>query len=196
MTATLDPAALNLLFNEARSRNAWVEETLPEKTWRDLYDLVKYAPTSMNISPARFVFVTSAAGKARLIPHILPFNQAKTQAAPCSVIIGTDMAFYEKLPELFPMRPNAKDMFTSDLPSAEVAGFRNGSMQAGYLIMAARALGLDVGPMSGFLHEGMDKEFFAGTEIKTNMVINLGHGTDASFDRLPRLAFEDACQIL
>ncbi len=196
MTGTLDSAALNLLFNDARSRNAWVDETLPEKTWRDLYDLVKFAPTSMNISPARFVFVTSEAGKARLIPHILPFNQAKTQAAPCSVIIGTDMAFYEKMPELFPARPNAKDMFTSDLPGAEVAGFRNGSMQAGYLIMAARALGLDVGPMSGFLHDGMDIEFFAGTQIKTNMVVNLGHGVDKSFDRLPRLAFEDACQIL
>ncbi|MHB8284082.1 MAG: malonic semialdehyde reductase [Caulobacteraceae bacterium] len=196
MTGTLDTAALNLLFNDARSRNAWVEETLPEKTWRDLYDLVKHAPTSMNISPSRFVFVTSEAGKARLIPHILPFNQAKTQSAPCSVIIGTDMAFYEKMPQLFPARPNAKDMFTSDLPGAEVAGFRNGSMQAGYLILAARALGLDVGPMSGFLHDGIDNEFFAGTQIKSNMIINLGHGTDKSFDRLPRLSFEDACQIL
>ena len=196
MTGTLDTAALNLLFHEARSRNGWVEETLAEKTWRDLYDLVKVCPTSLNISPARFVFVTSAAGKARLLPHILPFNQAKTQSAPCSVIIGTDMAFYEKLPELFPAKPDAKNMFTSDLPGAEVAGFRNGSMQGGYLLLAARALGLDVGPMSGFLHDGIDAEFFAGTQIKSNFIVNLGHGVDQSFPRLPRLSFEDACQVL
>jgi nitroreductase len=196
MTATLDADGLSLLFHEARSRNGWVEEVLPEKTWRDLYDLVKMAPTSMNISPSRFVFVTSEAGKARLLPHILEFNRNKTQSAPCTVIIGTDMAFYEKLPELFPMRPTAKDMFIADPAMSEVAGFRNGSMQGGYLILAARALGLDVGPMSGFDNAGVDAEFFAGTQIKSNFIVNLGHGVDESFPRLPRLSFEDACQIL
>ena len=196
MTGTLDAAGLSLLFHEARSRNGWVEEVLPENTWRDLYDLVKFAPTSMNISPSRFVFVTSEAGKARLLPHIMESNRAKTQTAPASVIIGTDMAFYEKLPELFPAKPNAKDMFTSDLPGAEVAGFRNGSMQGGYFILAARAMGLDVGPMSGFDNAGVDAEFFAGTQVKSNFIVNLGHGVDQSFPRLPRLSFEDACQVL
>lgn len=196
MTATLDAAGLSLLFHEARSRNSWVDEVLPEKTWRDLYDLVKFAPTSMNISPARFVFVTSAAGKARLLPHIMEANKAKTQTAPASVIIGTDMAFYEKLPELFPVKPDAKDMFTGNPAMSEVAGFRNGSMQGGYFILAARALGLDVGPMSGFDNGGVDAEFFAETQIKSNFIVNLGHGVDQSFPRLPRLSFEDACQIL
>ncbi len=196
MTGTLDAAGLSLLFNDARSRNAWVEEVLPEQTWRDLYDLVKMAPTSMNISPARFLFVTSATGKARLLPHMMEANKAKTQSAPVSVIVGTDMAFYDKLPQLFPPKPDARDMFAGNPAMSEVAGFRNGSMQGGYLILAARALGLDVGPMSGFDNAGVDAEFFAGTQIKSNFIVNLGHGTDQSFPRLPRLSFEDACQIL
>ena len=195
MSAPLDAPSLDRLFNQSRSRNAWAKETLPEETWRRLYDLLKSAPTSMNTSPARFVFVTSEAGKARLAPLVMEANRAKTIAAPCVVIIGQDMNFYEKLPQLFPPRPQASEMFAADRALADVTAFRNSTLQGGYLIMAARALGLDVGPMSGFDNAGVDAEFFAGTSIKSNFICALGHGTDESFPRLPRLSFEEACQL-
>ena len=195
MTNRIDDVSLDQIFHEARSRNGWKEETLPEQTWRDLYDIVKYAPTSMNASPARFVFVTSAEGKARVAANMMEANRAKTLTAPCVVIVAQDTAFYEKLPELFPARPNAKDMFAGNPALAEVTAFRNTSMQGAYLILAARAMGLDTGPMSGFDNAGVDAAFFAGTTIKSNFICNLGHGVDQSFPRLPRLSFEDACQI-
>ena len=195
MSAPLDASSLDRLFNQSRSRNAWAKESLPEETWRRLYDLVKHAPTSMNTSPARFVFVTSDAGKARLAPLVMEANRAKMIAAPCVVIIGQDMNFYEKLPQLFPPRPQAAEMFAGNRALADVTAFRNSTLQGGYLIMAARALGLDVGPMSGFDNAGVDAEFFAGTSIKSNFICALGHGTDESFPRLPRLSFEEACQL-
>ena len=195
MSAPLDASSLDRLFNQSRSRNAWAKETLPEETWRRLYDLLKNAPTSMNTSPARFVFVTSEAGKARLAPLVMEANRAKMIAAPCVVIIGQDMNFYEKLPQLFPPRPQASEMFSANRALADVTAFRNATLQGGYLIMAARALGLDVGPMSGFDNAGVDAEFFAGTSIKSNFICALGHGTDESFPRLPRLSFEEACQL-
>ena len=196
MSEPLDAASLDRLFRHSRSRNAWVAETLPDDTWRRLYDLVKHGPTSMNTSPARFVFVTTDAGKARLTPHLMDMNRAKAQAAPCVVVVGQDMDFYEKLPQLFPDRPQAKMMFSSNRPLADVTAFRNSSLQGGYLIIAARAMGLDVGPMSGFDNAGVDAAFFAGTSVKSNFVCALGHGADESFPRLPRLSFEDACEIV
>ena len=196
MTDPIDAASLDRLLRHPRSRNGWKEETLPPETWRELYELVKYGPTSMNTSPARFVFVTSEEGKARLGPHLLESNRAKAMTAPCIVIIGQDMAFTDRLPELFPIRPNARDMFLANPALNETTAFRNSTLQGGYLILAARGLGLDVGPMSGFDNAGVDREFFAGTQIKSNFVCVLGHGIDESFPRLPRLSFEDACRIV
>ncbi len=196
MTASLDAVSLGRLFHESRSRNGWAAETLPEHTWRQLYELVKYGPTSMNTSPARFVFVTSEAAKARLGPLVMDTNRPKVMAAPCVVIIGQDMNFYEKLPELFPARPQASAMFSGNRALADTTAFRNASLQGGYLILAARGMGLDVGPMSGFDNAGVDAEFFAGTSVKSNFICALGHGTDESFPRLPRLSFEEACEIV
>ena len=196
MTAPLDAVSLGRLFHESRSRNGWAPETLPEHTWRQLYELVKYGPTSMNGSPGRFVFVTSEAGKARLASAVADSNRAKVMSAPCTVIIGQDMAFYEKLPQLFPPKPDASLMFRGDRALADVTAFRNASLQGGYLIMAARGMGLDVGPMSGFDNAAVDAEFFAGTSVKSNFICALGHGIDESFPRLPRLSFEEACEIV
>ena len=196
MTAPLDAASLGRLFHESRSRNGWAEETLPEHTWRQLYELVKYGPTSMNASPGRFVFVSTEVGKARLGPLVMESNRAKVMAAPCTVIVGQDTAFYEKLPQLFPPRPDASLMFSGNRALADVTAFRNSSLQGGYLIMAARGMGLDVGPMSGFDNAAVDAEFFAGTTVKSNFICALGHGTDDSFPRLPRLSFEEACEVV
>ncbi len=195
MSAQLDDASLARLFHDARTRNAWKAETLPDSTWVELYDLLKFGPTSMNISPARFVFVTSEAGKARLKPQLMEGNN-KALAAPCIAIIGYDVACHDKLPELFPARPNARDMFAANAALAETTAFRNGTLQGGYLILAARALGLDCGPMSGFNNAGVDAEFFAGTTVKSNFICALGHGADESHPRLPRLSFESAAQIV
>lgn len=195
MSHSLHADSLDQLFREARSRNSWRRETLPESTWRDLYDLLKFGPTSANVSPARFVFVTSDAGKARLAPLLSETNRAKSLDAPAIAIIGQDLAFAERIPELFPHNPGAKAWF-ADPKVAEVTAFRNATLQGAYLILAARALGLDAGPMSGFDNAGVDREFFAGTSVRSNFICALGHGIDEPFPRLPRLAFEDACRIV
>jgi nitroreductase len=195
MTAPFDDACLDQLFRTARSRNAWQEETLPVETLHALYDLVKFGPTSANVSPARFVFVTSPEGKARLAPFLSEGNRAKTLKAPIIAIIGHDLDFASKIPELFPQNPGAAAWF-ADPVVKELTAFRNGTLQGAYLIFAARALGLDTGPMSGFDNAGVDKEFFAGTAIKSNFICSIGRGADQSWPRLPRLKFEDACQIV
>jgi 3-hydroxypropanoate dehydrogenase len=194
--SVLSQASLDQLFRSARTRNAWVEETLPEQTWRDLYDLVKMGPTSANITPARFVFVTSAEGKARLAPLLSP-NNHKALAAPCICIIGYDLAFPERVPELFPHNPEAQHWFGAlDSDLRRDAAFRNSTLQGAYLMMAARSMGLDCGPMSGFDNAGVDAEFFPDTNIHSNFICALGHGADEPFPRLPRLAFEDAAKIV
>ena len=195
MSGPLESSSLDQLFRTARSRNAWRKETLPEETWRELYDLMKFGPTTANTNPARFVFVTSDQGKQRLAPHLSETNRAKSLDAPAITIVGYDLDFAERIPELFPHNPGAKAWFT-DPVSNQVAAFRNGSLQGGYLVLAARALGLDAGPMSGFDNAGVDRDFFAGTNIKSNFLCALGHGVDESFSRLPRLSFEDACKIV
>lgn len=195
MTEKLASPALDQLFREARTRNAWKPEHLPESLWQELYDLVKFGPTSANASPARFVFLTSEAAKARIAPYLSEGNRAKSLAAPAIVIIGHDLKFAEQLPKLFPHNPGAKDWF-SEPKLAEVTAFRNGTLQGAYLILAARALGLDAGPMSGFDNAGVDQEFFAGTTIRSNFICALGHGVDTPFPRSPRLSFEEACRIL
>lgn len=196
MTTSLTSAALDQLFRHARTANAWSAEPVAEALLRELYDLAKLGPTSANVSPARFVFLTTPQAKARLAPHLSSANRAKTLSAPVTVIVAYDLNFAERIPELFPHNPGARAWFAD--PEVEaVTAFRNGALQGAYLILAARALGLDCGPMSGFDHAGVDAEFFDGTRIVTNFLCNLGYAaSEQGFERLPRLAFEDACQII
>ena len=183
------------LGDNARTHNGFVPEVIPEATLRRLYDLVKWGPTSANSSPARFIFVTSPQAKDKLLTAMSPGNFEKTKQAPVSVIVGTDMAFYEKLPQLFP-HADAKSWFVGNQPMIDATAFRNASIQGGYLILAARALGLDCGPMSGFDAAKVDAGFWAGTTVKTNFIVNLGHGDPSKlFGRSPRLSFEEACAI-
>ena len=183
------------LFENARTQNGFSAEPVPEARLRQLYDLMKWGPTSANCSPSRIIFVTSAAAKSKLLACMSPGNVEKTQAAPVTAIIGMDMAFYEKLPFLFP-HADAKSWFVGKKEFADTTAFRNSSIQGGYFILAARALGLDCGPMSGFDNAKVDAAFGAGTEVKTNFVCNLGHGDPAKlFSRSPRLSFEQACRI-
>jgi 3-hydroxypropanoate dehydrogenase len=195
MKQTLAAGGLDQLFREARSYNRWSPEPVPDATLHALYELVKWGPTATNSCPARFVFVQSEAARKSLIDCVSPGNIIKVEQAPVTVIIGMDEKFYEKMPILFPQRPNAGDGF-KDPAIARVVAMRNSSLQAGYLFMAARALGLDCGPMSGFQNDKVDAAFFAGTSIKSNMLCALGIGTtEHLFPRNPRLTFEDACRI-
>jgi nitroreductase len=191
----LDEAALDRLFRDARTRNAWRDETMAQDAMREIYDLLKMGPTSANTSPARFVWVSTEAGKARLAPHLSEGNRAKTLGAPVCVIIGYDMDFAAKIPQLFPHNPGAVDWFL-DPEVAFNTAYRNSTLQGGYLIMAARALGYDAGPMSGFDAKGVEAEFFAGTNIRANFLCSIGHGTDEPFPRSPRLSFDEACQVV
>lgn len=193
--STLDPSALDQLFLQARTYNAFSGE-VSDETLHRLYDLLKFGPTTANASPARFVFLKSAAAKARLGPALDAGNHDKTMAAPVVVIVAHDLGFYEKLPVLFP-HTDAKSWFDSK-SEAELTtiALRNGSLQGAYLLLAARALGLDCGPMSGFDNAKVDAAFFAGTRIRSNFLVNLGHGDRASiFARSPRLGFDEACRI-
>lgn len=190
----LDDTALKQLFLDARTQNTWQPTPVPDALLIELYDLTRMAPTSANCSPARFVFVRTPEGKERLKPALSAGNLAKTMQAPVTVIVGTDYAFYEKLPQLFP-HADAKSWFVGNPPLIEATAFRNASLQGAYLMLAARALGLDCGPMSGYDAAKVDAEFFAGTTIRSNFLINLGYGDPAGlFPRSPRLAFDDACQ--
>ena len=183
------------LFDNARTHNGFKAEAIPEATLRQLYDLLKWGPTSANCSPARFIFVTTPEGKEKLLNGMSPGNQDKTRSAPVSVVIGMDMAFFEKLPQLFP-HADAKSWFVGNQPMIDATAFRNSSLQGGYFILAARSLGLDCGPMSGFDAAKIDAAFWVGTSVKTNFICNLGHG-DASklFSRSPRLSFDEACRF-
>jgi nitroreductase len=184
------------LFDNARTHNGFTAEPIPEATLRQLYDMLKWGPTSANTSPARFVFVTTPQAKAKLLEGMAPGNADKTKAAPVTVIVGMDMAFFEKLPQLFP-HADAKPWFAGNQPMIDATAFRNSSLQGAYLIVAARALGLDCGPMSGFDAAKVDAAFFAGTTVKTNFIVNLGHGEASKlFGRSPRLSFDEACQIV
>tara|TARA_R110000782_G_scaffold63656_3_gene130296 strand:+ start:314 stop:904 length:591 start_codon:yes stop_codon:yes gene_type:complete len=196
MSDKIAESALDQLFRDARTHNGWTDEPVGEDLLRQLWDLVKMAPTSANCSPARLVFVTSDAAKEKLKPCLMEGNVAKTMAAPVTVIIGQDMEFYEKLPELFP-HTDAKAWFAGNDDLITSTAFRNATLQGGYLIMAARALGLDCGPMSGFDVAKVDAAFFAGTKVTANFLCNIGHGTTEDlFPRSPRLAFDDACRVV
>jgi 3-hydroxypropanoate dehydrogenase len=192
----LDDRSLDLIFREARTHNVWLNKPVSDELLKQIYDLMKWPPTSANSSPARFVFVRSPAAKERLLPAMSPGNLEKTRAAPVTAIIAYDTEFYEKLPTLFP-QADARSWFAGNQPLIETTAFRNGTLQGAYLILAARALGLDAGPMSGFDNAKVDKEFFPGGKIKSNFVVNLGYGDHAKlFPRNPRLPFAEAAQIL
>lgn len=196
MHTALDTATLDQLFNSARTHNAWQAKDVSDVLLRQVVDLAKMGPTSANCSPARIVFVKSAEAKARLKPHLMEGNVEKTMAAPVTAIIGTDYLFYNHLPKLFP-HADAKSWFTGNKEFADLAAFRNGSLQGGYFILAARSVGLDCGPMSGFNNAAVDAEFFAGTETKSNFLCNLGFGDTAGlYPRSPRFAFDEMAQIV
>jgi 3-hydroxypropanoate dehydrogenase len=196
MSQILSEAALDQLFREARTFNAWLPKDVSDEQLHQLYDLTKFAPTSANASPMRVVFVKSKEAKAKLGQFLSEANRSKTMEAPVTAIIGSDQTFYEKLPKLFP-HADARSWFVGNQAMIEATAFRNSSLQGGYLLMAARSLGLDCGPMSGYDQAGVDAAFFAGTPIKSNFLINIGYG-DASgnmFPRSPRLTFDEACTI-
>lgn len=192
----LDDSSLDILFREARTHSVWQDKPVGDDLLRRLYDLMKWGPTSANCCPARIVFVRSEEAKRRLLPAMDAGNQEKTRTAPVTAIVAQDYEFYEKLPQLFP-HADARSWFAGNQPVIDTTAFRNGTLQGAYLILAARSLGLDAGPMSGFNNEMVDKEFFAGTKIKSNFMVNLGYGDAGKlFPRSPRLKFEEAAQIL
>ncbi|MEM1379834.1 MAG: malonic semialdehyde reductase [Pseudomonadota bacterium] len=195
-TNPLPDAALAQLFTEARTRNAWSDRPVTDDQIRAIYDLMKWGPTSANCSPARFKFLRTTEAKEKLKPFLMEGNVEKTMTAPCVVIIGNDHTFYEKLPELFP-HTDAKSWFVGNQALIDETAMRNATLQGAYLMIAARALGLDVGAMSGFDQAGVTEAFFGGTAIKANWLCNIGYGTDENlFDRSPRLAFDEAAELL
>ena len=192
----INDEALDVIFREARTHNGWEDRRVSETLMQAVYDLMKWGPTSANCSPARFVFVASDEAKARLKPCLAEGNVAKTMSASCCVIIGQDMTFYEELPRLFP-HTDAKSWFVGNDDLIQETAFRNSTLQGAYFMIAARALGLDCGAMSGFDKAAVDEAFFAGTTIKSNFLCNIGYGTDENlFPRSPRLPFADACSIV
>ena len=198
MHEQLSAAALDQLFRTARTRNGWTSRPVNDGQIRELYELLKWGPTSGNGSPARFVWVRTPEGRAQLAALAAEGNRPKILAAPVTVIIGHDLGFAEHMPKLFPARGEAmKSMFSSNAVLAETTAFRNGTLQGAYLIIAARALGLDCGPMSGFDNAAVDREFFAGTHIRSNFICALGYGSDENlYPRNPRLSFEEANRLV
>jgi 3-hydroxypropanoate dehydrogenase len=211
MDRRIDDKALDTLFREARSYSKWLPRAVADETLRDLYELLKWAPTSANAAPARFAFVRSKEAKDRLRPALAPLNVQKMLTAPVTVIVGYDLKFYEQLPRLYPQNPGMAKLFQSNPEMVETTAKRNSSLQGAYLMMAARALGLDCGPLSGFDQAKVDEEFFAAGKpcfgcdqeffpeghVKSNFLCNLGYGDPAGlFPRLPRLPFNEACSVL
>lgn len=211
MNQPLDDQALDQIFRTARTHTAWLDKPVTDEMLRQMYDLMKWGPTSANASPARFVLVRSKEAKERLRPTLSPGNVDKTMTAPVTVIVAYDLLFFEKLPKLFPHNPKMRDLFASNPQLVEVTAKRNSSLQGAYLMIAARALGLDCGPMSGFDNakldeeffgagrerEGCEQEFFPAGHVKSNFICNLGYGDPAKlFPRGPRLEFEEVCSVL
>ena len=211
MSKVLNDEALDQLFRAARTHNAWLDKPVSDDTLRQVYDLMKWGPTSANSCPARFVFLRSQQAKERLRPALAPGNVEKTMKAPVTVIVAYDLLFYEKLPRLFPHSPAMRNLFVGNPQLVEVTAMRNSSLQGAYLMLAARATGLDCGPMSGFDNarvdeeffgagkecEGCDQEYFPAGHVKSNFLCNLGYGDRSKlFPRAPRLAFSEACTLL
>ena len=196
MSAMLE-AALATLFKDARSQNGWRPDPVSDEELREAYDIAKWGPTSMNTQPMRVIFLRSAEAKERLKPALAPNNIDKVMTAPVVAVIAYDTEFYSQLPKTFPHNPNAQNYFTGNQAVVEPTAFRNGSLQAAYLMLALRAVGLDVGPMSGFDPAKVNAEFFADTTYRVNLICGIGHG-DASkvFNRLPRLEFDEIARTL
>ena len=192
----LEDSGLNLLFRDARTQNSWLPESVNEDMLQAVFDLMKMAPTSANCSPARFVFVTTPEGKEKLKPALSEGNLAKTMSAPLTVIIANDMQFFDHLPELFP-HTDARAWFTGNDAIISETAIRNGTLQGAYFMLAARALGLDCGPMSGFDVDMVNTTFFPDGRFRVNFLCNIGYGDDKEiFPRLPRFNFEQACTIV
>ncbi len=205
MSTPLSNDALDVLFRQARTHNAWLDKPVSDDLLRQLYDLIKFGPTSANSCPARIVFLRTHEARQRLLPALSPSNADKTMKAPVTAILGYEVRFFEQTPKLFPHNPGMANVFSGSPQLAETTAFRNSSLQGGYMILAARALGLDCGPMSGFDNAKVDAEFFAAAagnpptfvEVKSNFLCNLGYGDDPKLPpRNPRLAFEEACRLL
>ncbi len=192
----LSAEALDQLFRQARTHNGWLEKPVPHALLEEAVDLAKLGPTAVNASPFRVVFVESEAGKARLKPTLSPGNVEKTMAAPVTAIVGHDLAFHDHLPRLFP-HMDVRPMFANDEAAAAHAASQNGTLQLAYFILALRAVGLDTGPMGGFDKDKVDAEFFAGTQVKSNLLVNIGYGDHAKlFPRSPRLAFDEIASFV
>ena len=197
MTTPLDDAALDTILRTARTANKWRAEPVDEHLPRALYDLAKWGPTSATSFPLRVVFVASDAAKDRLVPLMFGPNQERVRTAPVTAIFGYDTRFFEWLPQLFPHNPQMSAAFEDKPDFAELSAFRNGSLQAAYFLVSARALGLDCGPMSGFDNEAVDREFFPGGRVRSNFTCALGYGDQSGlFDRLPRPDFDEVATVL
>lgn len=211
MDNRLNEEGMNLLFREARTHSHWLDRPVSDETLRELYDLMKWAPTSMNSNPARILFLRTPEAKQRLLPALASGNVDKTMSAPVTAIIAYDLHFYDKLPQLVPHNPKARDLFVNAPELTEVTARRNSSLQGAYFIMAARALGLDCGPMSGFDHAKVDQEFFESGKqldadqqeffttgsVRTNFLCNIGYADHSKVHaRAPRLDFDEVCKIL
>ena len=195
--ARIDDTALKLILTEARTQNKWQAKPVTEAQLREIVRIMSAGPTSMNTQPARIVFVTSAEGKARLKPHLSPGNVDKTMSAPVTAIIASDFNFHDLLPRTFPPNPAAREIFAGRDELIGMTALRNGTLQGAYFMIAARAVGLDVGGMSGFNNAGVDAEFFAGTSVRSNFLCNVGHGDPAGvMGRLPRLPFDEIARIV
>ena len=195
----IDDRALDALFRTARTANGFTDAPVTDAQLRQLIDLMKMAPTSANCQPARFVFLRSREARERLRPALSPGNLEKTMGAPMTAVVAYDTQFHEHLPRLFPHNPATKSWFDGDAKKAarETAAFRNGTLQAGYFILAARAIGLDCGPMSGFDNAKVDAEFFPDGRFRTNFLCNLGIGDPSKvFARSPRFDFDEICQVI
>jgi nitroreductase len=193
----VDDASLDILFRQARTHNGWDSRPVSDAELREIYELMKWGPTSANCSPLRILFLKTAQAKARLLPAMSGGNQEKTRTAPITAILAYDTEFYEKLPVLFPHAPDARSWFAGNAASIEATAFRNSALQGAYFILAARAIGLDTGPMSGFDAAKVNAEFFPDGKFKVNFICNLGHGDHSKvFGRSPRLSFDEACRIL
>jgi len=198
--STLTDEGLDLIFRQAHTYSKFQDKPVSQTMLQAVYDLMRWGPTSANCCPARFVFITSPEAKERLRPHLMGSNEKKTMAAPATVIVAHDMEFYEKIPQLYPGNPGAREWFAGEdnKAAAEATAFRNGTLQGAYFILAARSLGLACGPMSGFDNAGVDKEFFADKPTwRSNFLINVGYGApDGHYPRSPRMDFDEACEVL
>lgn len=196
MKQPLSLEATKQLFTEARSHHSWLNKPVPKALLHEIYEMSKWGPTAVNANPMRIIYVTSEEGKAKLLPHLMGSNVAQVQEAPVTMIIAHDLEFYNELPKLFPQW-DARPMFLADKAMTEQTAFRNSSLQGAYVMLAARALGLDVCPMSGFNNQGVDEAFFKGTALKSNFICTLGYGDDTKIGpRGARLDFDEAAKVI